>query len=136
MCPTNEEEKQELSTIPYRQAIESLLFLAMITRPDISYAVNVFSRSCENPGKGHWEGIKRIMGYLQGTQNYAITYGTCNEKLTAYSDADWGSDTDTRRSTIGYIMAVLSLGVANDNSFFLSHPQKLSIWLRHQQFKK
>lgn len=58
MCSQNEDEKEEMSKIPYRQAIGSLLFLSMISRPDISFAVNVFSRYCESPGKAHWNGIK------------------------------------------------------------------------------
>lgn len=54
MSPTTEEEALEMKDIPYRQAIGSLLFLAMISRPDICYAVNALSRYCNNPGKQHW----------------------------------------------------------------------------------
>lgn len=38
---------------PYREAIGSLLFLCSVSRPDISYAVNVLSRYVNNPGQLH-----------------------------------------------------------------------------------
>lgn len=53
MCPKIEDEKRAMSDVLYRSAIGSLLFLAMITRPDISFAVNLLSRYCENPGASH-----------------------------------------------------------------------------------
>lgn len=62
--------------VPYRSAIGSLLFLTMITRPDISFAVNLLSRYCENPGASHWGAVKRIFRYIRGTTNFKLTYGT------------------------------------------------------------
>lgn len=106
MCATTEEEKIEMKNIPYRQAIGSLLFLTMITRPDISFSVNVLSRYCENPGKEHWSGVKRIFRYLKGTTEYGITYGRNSEKLIGFPDADWGSDIDERKSITGYIFTL------------------------------
>lgn len=69
MCPQNEDEREQMKKIPYRQAIGSLLFLTMITRPDISFAVNVLSRFCEEPGPTHWNGIKRILRILKERPN-------------------------------------------------------------------
>lgn len=103
MSPTTEEEKAEMKGIPYRQAVGSLLFLAMISRPDICFAVNALSRYCNEPGKQHWNSIKRVLRYIKGTASYAITYGRSSEGLVGYSDADWGSDKDDRRSITGYV---------------------------------
>lgn len=51
--PSSEEEKLELSKIPYREAVGSLIHIAQGTRPDISHAVNMVSRFSNNPGKSH-----------------------------------------------------------------------------------
>lgn len=107
MCAKTETEKNMMSNVPYRQAIGSLLFLAMITRPDISFAVNLLSRYCENPGPSHWGAVKRILRYINGTKNYGVTYnGKSNEILKGFSDADWAADLDERRSTTGYIFTL------------------------------
>jgi len=92
--------------VPYREAIGSLLYLSLTTRPDISHAVGVLSRFCESPRLVHWEGIKRIMRYLKGTASYALIY-ECNKEepqLSAYCDADHGGCEDTSRSTSGVLL--------------------------------
>ncbi len=40
MSPTSKKEKMEMSTIPYKNAIRSLLYLAICTCPDIAFAVS------------------------------------------------------------------------------------------------
>ena len=40
MSPTTEAEKAEMPEIPYREAVGTLLWLSLGTRPDISYAVS------------------------------------------------------------------------------------------------
>lgn len=103
MCPTTEAERIEMAKVPYMSAIGSLLFAAQITRPDISFAVNLLSRFGANPGKAHWTAVKRVMRYLKGTIEKGITYRKQESELTGFCDADWGSDLDSRRSTTGYI---------------------------------
>lgn len=103
MCPTDDNEKQEMAKIPYMQAVGSLLFAAQITRPDISYAVNLLSRFNTNPGKAHWSAVKRVMRYLKGTANKGLVYGPDPRSLVGFCDSDWAGDVDDRRSTTGYI---------------------------------
>lgn len=99
-----EEENNE--NFPYREAIGSLLFLAMISRPDITFAVNLLSRFCEKPLNAHWQAVKRVMRYLRGTSKYKLTYGEMNEELKGFCDADWAADVDERRSTTGYVFTM------------------------------
>ena len=59
---------------PYRELIGSLIYLAILTPPDISYAVGVLSRSLENPTTEHINTAKRVLRYLKGTINYGLLY--------------------------------------------------------------
>ena len=104
MSPNDDESKQHMSKIPYMQAIGCLLFAAQISRPDICYAVNLLSRFGTNPGKAHWEAVKRIMRYLKGTIDKGIIYKKQkDDEIKGYCDADWAGNVDDRQSTTGYV---------------------------------
>lgn len=99
----------EGKTVPYREAVGSLMFLASTTRPDIAFAVNLVSRFQNNPGQVHWNAVKRIFRYLKGTANYGIEYSPVannNCHLVGYSDSDFANDVDTRKSTSGYVFKI------------------------------
>ena len=61
-----------------------------------------------NPGTEHWKGIKRILHYIKGTLNYGLVYSCDGTSpiLIGYSDADWGGDLSTCRSTSGYVFQI------------------------------
>jgi len=88
--------------IPYREAVDCLLYLATATRPDITFAVNKVARAMENPTTQYWNQVKRIFKYLKNTVDYGIIYKK-KEALKVYSDADYAGDKDTRRSTTGVV---------------------------------
>lgn len=44
--------------IPYRNAIDSLLYLANLYMPDIAYTVHVLSQRSYNFNKNYWQAIK------------------------------------------------------------------------------
>ncbi|GFU00339.1 retrovirus-related Pol polyprotein from transposon TNT 1-94 [Trichonephila clavipes] len=56
------------ANVPYREAVGSLMFLAIVTRPDIAYAVGVLSQVLDKPQQIHWTMVKRILRYLNGTK--------------------------------------------------------------------
>lgn len=105
-----ESQDNVIANIPYREAVGSLMFLALVSRPDISYAVNLVSRYCNKPNHGPWSAVKRIFKYLVGTINHGILYESGGRKLeislSGYSDADFAGDVDTRRSTTGYAFCI------------------------------
>lgn len=103
VSPTTEENKKQMSQIPYRNLVGSLMYLATSTRPDIAHAISALSQFNENPGQGHWKAAKRVLRYLKKTENLGITFTKTGEKLNGFSDADWGANIDDRRSYTGYI---------------------------------
>ncbi|RDX67549.1 putative mitochondrial protein, partial [Mucuna pruriens] len=50
----------------------------------------------------HWQAVKRILRYLKGSIDYGLLLQPNSQPATydlyAYSDADWASDVDDRRS--------------------------------------
>ena len=66
----------------------TLLYLT-VTGPDIIYVTSLLSRFMQNPSQVHYGATKRVLRYLQGTENYGIWYGAMpNSKLIGYIDND------------------------------------------------
>ncbi|XP_012850949.1 PREDICTED: uncharacterized protein LOC105970659 [Erythranthe guttata] len=85
----------------YRSMIGSLLYLTS-SRPDICYSVGVCARYQSNPKECHLSAVKRIIRYVSGTTDFGIWYSMdTNTTLAGFSDADWASDADDRKSTTG-----------------------------------
>jgi hypothetical protein len=98
MVPRNE-GKVDMSLIPYRAAVGFLLYLSSTTRPYIAYGVGQVSKFCENPQPAHWNAVKRIFAYLKGTLDFGIWLGgRKDEGAVVYTDADYASDVDDRKS--------------------------------------
>ncbi|EDK44741.1 conserved hypothetical protein [Lodderomyces elongisporus NRRL YB-4239] len=88
----------------YRSLVGKLLFAANTVRYDISHIVGVLSRYLQAPKEIHWKAAKRVLRYLHGTKDFGIKYRHIpGSTVEGYSDADWGSDTSTRKSTTGLI---------------------------------
>ena len=113
---------------PFRQAIGSLIFAAIVSRPDICYAVGELSKFTENPKLCHVTALKRIFRYLKATTNYCIKYKMKNcITLEGYTDADFARDVNTRRSTTGYVFLINNSAIT-----WRSHRQKTVKVLRRR----
>lgn len=88
---------------PYQQLIGSLLYLSLLTRPDISYAVCYLSQFNNCFSESHWKHVKRILKYLKKTKSYALKYVKDDLDLIGYVDADWASDCTDRKSYTGFM---------------------------------
>ncbi|GBP75752.1 Retrovirus-related Pol polyprotein from transposon TNT 1-94 [Eumeta japonica] len=89
---------------PYREAVGSLMFAAIVTRPDIMFAVSTVSRFLNSHDQSHWNAVKKIFKYLKGTLSFGLCFRSNeNNTLESYSDADYANDPVTRRSTTGYV---------------------------------
>nr|GEU68695.1 ribonuclease H-like domain-containing protein [Tanacetum cinerariifolium] len=80
----------------YRSLAGSLRYL-IITRPDISYAVQKVCLHMHDPREPHLSALKRILRYVCGTLDYGLQlFSSFTTDLVAYSDADWVGCPTTR----------------------------------------
>lgn len=98
-------EGEPEKNIPYREAVGSLMHLATVSRPDISFAVSLVSRFLNSYNETHWNAVKKIFKYLKETKEYGIYYIQSSDPniVMGYSDADFANDPNTRRSVTGYV---------------------------------
>ena len=101
---------------PYREAIGSLMYLMVGTRPDIGFAVCRLSKYAQNPGQIHWDAVKRVLRYLINTKDLGICFGQdeSNRSLVpyVYVDSDWAQDPETRRSMSGMMVMMGGAAIA------------------------
>jgi hypothetical protein len=83
----------------YRMIVGALQY-ATITHPDLTFSVNKASQFVAHPTEVHWQLVKRIVCYINGTLNHGIQLRSSSQlNLNAYNDADWAGCPDDRRST-------------------------------------
>jgi len=96
-APAEKSDATETSTYPYSSIVGQLLWISIMTRPDIAYQVGQLTRFISNYGQDQISACKYLLRYLKGTINKAIKYDTkCGEQLIAYTDATWANDSDMR----------------------------------------
>ena len=74
MSPQTEVEAQEMERVPYASSVESLMYVMVCCRSDITHAVSQVSRFMAQPGREHWRVLKEIFRYLMGTVGVDICY--------------------------------------------------------------
>ncbi|XP_074304163.1 secreted RxLR effector protein 161-like [Silene latifolia] len=85
-------------------AIGALMYLANNTQPDIAFSVNLLARFSASPTKRHWNGVKHLLRYLQGTQDLGLFYPRKKDAtLIGYGDAGYLSDPQKAKSQTGYV---------------------------------
>lgn len=142
--PKSEEERDYMSKVPYASAIGSLMYAMVCTRPDIAHAVGVVSRYMSNPGKQHWEAVKWILRYLKGSSETCLCFSGESLEVKGYVDADLAGDTDSRKSTTGFVYTLggtavswgsnlqktVSLSTTEAEYIAISEAAKEMIWIQ------
>lgn len=99
-----EEEKASLTSInQYQRKIGSILYAAVITRPDIAFAASRLARFNTNPGPEHHAEADRVIRYLVGTKNLALQLGG-SDNFEVASDASFADNSTDRTSSQAYVM--------------------------------
>lgn len=97
-------EPETDKAVPFREAVGSLMYVAVVTRPDVMYALCTASRFLNSFNQTHWNAVKRVFKYLKETKRFGLCYRSNeNSTIEGFSDADYANDPVTRRSTTGYV---------------------------------
>lgn len=91
------------SDVPYQQLIGCLMYLAVLTRPDIAFSVSYLSQFNNCFNDSHWKYAKRVLRYLVGTKGYSLLFSKENLDIQGFVDADWASNSLDRKSYTGYV---------------------------------
>ncbi|KAH9670955.1 hypothetical protein KPL70_017162 [Citrus sinensis] len=104
--PKTSKKIERMRRVPYTEAVESLMYAMLCTRPDIYFAVRMVSRYQSSPGPEHWTEVKHIMKYLKRIKNYILVYSGDELIPVGYTDSDFMSDKDSRKSTSTYVFTL------------------------------
>jgi hypothetical protein len=144
LCPSNDEENEYMSHVPYVNVVRSLMYVMVSIRPDISHAIGVVNRYMENLGKEHWEIVKWVLWYIRGTSKCRIAYNGCDDLVCGYVNLDFAGDLEKRRSTSRYVFTlasglvswisklqnIVSLSTNEEKYIDVAHACKEEIWLK------
>ncbi|XP_031287627.1 secreted RxLR effector protein 161-like [Pistacia vera] len=136
-----------MSTIPYANALGSLMYLMVCTRPDLASFVSLVSRFMSNPERLHWSALKWILRYLQGSKSVGIVFSKNKEEkycIRGYVDADYAGDFDKRKSTSGFVFTLwgnmiswksklqqmVTLSSTESEYVALTEASKEAVWLK------
>lgn len=93
----------------YQKAVGMLNYLALHTRPDITFVTNLLAQFTSNPNEAHWSSVKHLLRYLKGTMTMGIHYiqsSNLSEDLVGWADADYATSLVTKKSTSGYVITL------------------------------
>ena len=101
-----DEHSQEMKDITYQEAVGSLMYAMVATRPDLAFAVSMANWFMSKPGPMHWMAVKQIMRYLKGMLDTRMRIGVQHISIKDYSDVDWVNNMENHRFIYGYIFFV------------------------------
>ena len=118
-APADATEVAYMAKVPYCEAVGSLMYAAVATRPNITFTISTLSQFLENPGHVHWEAVKQIFRYLTSTKTHVLTYGNERHDLIGFTNAD-GTSQEHRHAISGFTFLIDSGAVS-----WASHKQEL-----------
>jgi hypothetical protein len=142
----DEVPSSEELALPYRSLVGSLMYLAVGTRPDLSYSVSKLTQFLNCFRFSHWNAALRVVRYLIGSRSLALTLGGTSEiNLVGFSDSLYADCPDTRRSCMGYCFSLgggviswssrkqktIACSTTDAEYIALSEACRETMWLRH-----
>jgi len=104
------QEGQAPTSAPFRSNIGSMMYL-MNTRPDLSVSMSKLGQFLAQPSPDHYLAAKKVIRYLKGTADYGLKFAAqesidMENCIVAFSDSDWATDLNDRKSFSGFAVYV------------------------------
>ena len=101
----------QISNVPYRNLIGSLMYIARMTRPDILYHTQFLSKFNDRHTAVHWKAALSTVKYLKSTKKLKVTYSRIESSkndcilkfILGYCDTSHGDDLEDGLSTAGHV---------------------------------
>ncbi|KAL7150071.1 hypothetical protein ABFS83_05G083800 [Erythranthe nasuta] len=105
-----------MANVPYANAVGSLMYCMVCSRPDLAYAASVISRFMADLGQAHWEALKWTLRYMKGSAEIGLLFKR-NDRITCdawkgFVDSDYAGSIDTRKSLTGYVFTLFGTAVS------------------------
>jgi hypothetical protein len=104
-----------IDTNKYWALIGSLIYLLHATRPDLAFTLSALSKHNKKPTSEHLQAAKQALQYLKGMIKMVLVYKKSMRngpaEITGYTDSNWASDLDDRKSTSGYVFKLTGTAV-------------------------
>jgi hypothetical protein len=119
------------------------MYAAVMTCPDIAFAVSTLSQYLDAPRTTHFHAVTRVFHYLSGTKDLKLVLGGSDTTIVGYSDSDWASQIH-RHSISGFAFFVgkgvvswsskkqpiITLSSTEAEYVALTHSSKDIIWIQ------
>ena len=95
----DEADIESVSDFPYAKVVGQLLWISVMTKPEISYQVGQLAKYVSKFGKSHVDAAKHCLRYLKGTMFMGTrTYRSSSAPATIqiFSDATWANDSEMK----------------------------------------
>jgi len=92
----------------YQEKVGSVLYTAIMLRPDVAFAASTLSQFLTNPSQEHLNAVDWTIRYLYGTRFLGIQYGgkLTGSHIVIATDASFADNIETRRSSQGFIISL------------------------------
>jgi hypothetical protein len=105
--PLSQLDVDRLTETPYRSLVCSMMYIAVASRPDISFAVGHLAGFLDAYRFEHWRAAIRVLRYLKGTRELGLVLGGLEPiMLRGVGDSDFANDAETRKSVMGYAFSL------------------------------
>jgi hypothetical protein len=112
-------EKELEDITVYQAVVGSLMYAALATRPDISYADAALCCYNSRPFTSHITAAKRVFQYLKSTADFRLHFTSngidIGNSLVGYSDSDWANDSADCKSQGGHVFLASNGAVSSQS---------------------
>jgi hypothetical protein len=95
---------------PYQLMIGSIMYLVMVSRPDLTFAISLLAPFSSAPNKEYVAAIQCSLRYIKGIWHLTFLFPDSGKMFIArFSESDYVNWIDNRRSVSGYLFQIGNL---------------------------